>query len=50
MEHSKMFDKINHWYNSTPRMWTKRQVHDAVIKGKITPEEYYEITGEPFED
>lgn len=47
--HSKWFDKINKWYNSVPQMWTKKQVHDAVEKGKITEAEYEEITGEPYE-
>lgn len=48
--HSKWFDKINLWYNGTPQMWTKKQVHDAVVKGKITAEEYEEIVGEPYEE
>lgn len=48
MEHSRMFDKINHWYNEcVPAVWTKEQVYAAVPK-LITPEEYEEITGEPY--
>jgi uncharacterized XkdX family phage protein len=29
--------------------WTKEQVAQAVALGKITPEQYQEITGEPYE-
>ena len=48
MEHSRMFEKINHWYNECiPPLWTKEQVYQAVPK-LITPEEYEEITGEPY--
>lgn len=28
--------------------WTMEQVAAAVVKGKITPEQYEEITGEPY--
>lgn len=47
IEHSKMFDKIKKWYDDG--LWSKKKVHDAVVKGKITAEEYEEITGEPYE-
>lgn len=48
--HSRMFEKINHWYNEcVPQVWTKKMVHDAVPK-LITAEEYEEITGEPYEE
>lgn len=51
-EHSKMFDKIKQWY--TDGMWSKKKVHNAVTNPKshpyITPEEYEEITGEPYEE
>ena len=49
MEHSKMFDKINRWYNCDPQLWTKEMVYDAVPK-LITAAEYEEITGEPYEE
>ena len=42
-----MFEKIKKWYESG--MWTKKMVHNAVVKGKITEEEYTEITGEAYE-
>ena len=40
-----MKDKIKRWYNLG--LWTKEQVHEAVPK-LITPEDYEEITGEPY--
>lgn len=47
-EHSPMFEKINYWYNEcVPPLWNKEMVHNAVPK-MITPEEYEEITGEPY--
>lgn len=42
-----MFEKIKKWYESG--MWTKKMVRNAVVKGKITEEEYTEITGEEYE-
>lgn len=41
-----MFEKIKKWYETG--MWTKKMVYNAVVKGKITAEEYEIITGEPF--
>lgn len=41
-----MFKKIKKWYESG--MWTKKMVRNAVIKGKITEDEYTEITGEEY--
>ena len=41
-----MFEKIKKWYDSG--MWTKNMVRNAVVKGKITEEEYTEITGEEY--
>lgn len=41
-----MFEKIKKWYESG--MWTKNMVRNAVVKGKITEEEYTEITGEEY--
>lgn len=45
-EHSAMFDDINKWYHEG--YWKKKQVKNAVKKGKITEEEYKEITGEDY--
>lgn len=44
--HSKMFEKIKKYYDEG--LWNKEMVRNAVIKEKITPEEYAEITGEPY--
>ena len=43
-----MFNKIKRWYEEG--IWTKAMVRNAVIKGKITAEQYEEITGEPFDE
>ena len=45
--HSKMFEKIKNWYITGA--WSKEWVYNAVGKGKITAEEYEEITGEVYE-
>ena len=43
---SKMFGIIKAYYDAG--LWTKRQVWNAVVKGKITEEEYHLIVdGEP---
>ena len=44
--HSKDFEKINRYYDNG--FWTKKMVKNAVVKGKITTEEYEEITGDPY--
>lgn len=41
-----MFEKIKRWYEQG--LWTKAWVHNTVVKGKITAEQYEEITGEPY--
>lgn len=46
MEHSAKFDRVKNYYDMG--LWSKGKVHDAVIKGWITAEEYREITGEPY--
>lgn len=46
MEHSKDFEKILAWYREG--LWSKTRVRNAVTKGKITEEEYKEITGEDY--
>ena len=46
--HSKKFKKVKGYYDSG--LWSKSKVHDAVVHGWITAEEYKEITGEPYEE
>lgn len=47
--HSKNFEKIKGYYQSG--LWTKEQVYNVVgKKNGITPEEYEEITGEPYKE
>lgn len=47
--HSKNFDKIKHYYDTG--LWSKERVYNVVgKKNGITPEEYEEITGEPYEE
>ena len=41
-----MFEKINRWYQQ--HLWTKEMVGEAVEKGKISAEEYQQITGEEY--
>jgi uncharacterized XkdX family phage protein len=45
-QHSKDFYKYKEWYDSG--FYTKNMLRNMVVKGKITPEEYYEITGEEY--
>lgn len=42
-----MFEKIKYWYASG--MWDIEKVRNAVVKGKITAEQFKEITGEDYE-
>ena len=39
-----MTEKIKKWYEQG--LWTAEMVRNAVIKGKLTEEEYREIVGE----
>lgn len=41
-----MKEKIKAWYKFG--LWTKDMVRNAVVKGKLTEEEYREITGEEY--
>lgn len=41
-----MKDKISKWYKQG--LWTLTMVRNAVTKGKITAEEFIEITGEVY--
>ena len=42
------FKSIKGWYNYGDGFWTKEMVADAVRYGKITSEQYKEITGEVY--
>lgn len=44
--HSKMFDDIMEYYRHG--LWTINQVRNAVVKNKITEEEFQEITGQDY--
>lgn len=46
--HSKDFEKIKQWYEKG--IYKKTHVLVMVEKGKITAEEYKEITGEDYEN
>lgn len=41
------FDTIKDYYDR--KLWTKQMVHMAVVKKRITAEQYQEITGEAYE-
>lgn len=43
---SNWFEKIKDFYER--ELWTKEMVRNAVIKGKITADEYELITGEKY--
>lgn len=47
-EHSKNYDKVKNYYDKG--LWSIDRVHNAVIKGWITPEEFEEITGQPYKE
>ena len=47
-EHSKKYSLVKNYYDKG--LWSKKRVHDAVIKGWITEEEYEEITGEVYKE
>ena len=44
--HSPKYEKVKSYYDKG--LWSKTAVHNAVIKGWITEEEFTEITGEPY--
>lgn len=53
MDHSPKFNDVMKFYNlrrNGKRLWDERKVADAVKKGMITPEEFQEITGQPYEE
>ena len=43
---SKWYEKIKGWYEAG--WWTKGMVKDAVVKEKITADEYKDLTGEDY--
>lgn len=43
-----MKEKIMKWYDQG--LWTLKMVKNAVNKGKITPDDYYDITGEAYSE
>ena len=43
---SNWFEKIKKYFNAG--LWTKKMVGNAVVKGKITAEQYKEITGNDY--
>lgn len=45
---SKDFDKIKMYYDKG--LWNIKMVENAVKKGKITEDEFYEITGVEYEE
>lgn len=45
---SKMYEKIKGYYDTG--LWSKERVTNMVIKGIITEEEFYEITGEFYNE
>lgn len=44
--HSEKFDLVKKYYKMG--FWNERKVRDAVTKGWITSDEFYEITGKDF--
>lgn len=45
---SKKFNLVKKYYEQG--LWSKKRVHDAVLKSWITAEEYVLITGEEYEE
>lgn len=45
---SPKFNRVKRYYDNG--LWNKEMVHNAVIKGWITAEEFDEIVGEPFDE
>ena len=46
-EHSPHYAQVKAYYDGG--YWDTNRVRNAVVKNWITPEEFYEITGEPYE-
>ena len=45
---SKMYEKIKKYYDTG--LWSEERVRNMVVKGIITEEEFYEITGEFYNE
>ena len=45
---SKMYEKIKEYYNTG--LWSEERVRNMVVKGIITEEEFYDITGEFYNE
>ena len=45
---SKMYEKIKEYYNTG--LWSVERVRNMVVKGVITEEEFYDITGEFYNE
>ncbi|MBP5163251.1 MAG: XkdX family protein [Spirochaetales bacterium] len=46
--HSPKFEMVKDFYDRGK--WSEAKVHNAVVKGWITEEEYAEIVGEDYEE
>lgn len=46
----KMIDVYEMAKKNYPDPWNKAMIRKLVERGKLTPEQYEEITGEPYED
>ncbi len=44
---SQKYNRVKEWYDL--KRWSKQMVHDAVVHGWITSEEYKLITGDDYE-
>lgn len=40
------YEKVKYYYNNG--LWSIDRVRNAVVKGWITPDEFEEITGQPY--
>ena len=45
---SKICEKIKEYYNAG--LWSEERVRNMVVKGVITEEEFYDITGEFYNE
>ena len=45
---SKICEKIKEYYNTG--LWSEERVRNMVVKGVITEEEFYDITGEFYNE
>ncbi|MBQ7154866.1 MAG: XkdX family protein [Synergistaceae bacterium] len=43
----KFAEMVSRYYDAG--IWSKERVKDSVMRGKLSPEEYREITGEEYE-